>query len=473
MRDGAEYLQALADGRYVTLDGAEVADVTKHPALRPGARSVARMLDLHVEPDGADVMTTVDDSGRRISRAYALAGSASEVAARGRCFERIARLSGGLMGRSPDFLATLIACWSAAADVFGAAGPRVRAYHEYASSRLLCLTHAISDPPRDRFGTSGGEPLTLRKVGETGEGIVVRGMKMLATLAPIADDLLIYPFRPLGPGEGDRALAFAVPISTPGLRLLCRPGIAAGAPAFDRPLAERFDEMDALCVFEDVVVPWDRVFIDGDVELANTLRPRTGMTSYLWHQTTIRSAVKAELVFGTASLLTRLSSRDSDPSVQQKLGEMAALVEALRSLVTAAEAGASVDRFGWYTPSWAPLGASGVLGSEFFARLIELLQLVGSSGLIMRPTLGDLGSAYADDLVDYFTGADVAAQEHVAVLNLAADLAVSDFAGRQLLYERFYLGQPDALKQRYLAGVDRERAEALARGLLVPGRSSD
>jgi aromatic ring hydroxylase len=124
-------------------------------------------------------------------------------------------------------------------------------------------------------------------VAKTADGLVVSGAKMLATLAPFADDLLVYPFRPLAEDEADQALCFAVPVGTPGLTLYCRPSLARGA-AGDQPLAERFDEMDAVCVFDEVLVPWDRVFIDRDVHMANSLRSGTDMTAYAWHQSAVR-----------------------------------------------------------------------------------------------------------------------------------------------------------------------------------------
>lgn len=470
-RTGALYLEQLADGRHVTIDGERISNVATHPALRGAAHTLAALLDLHHNPRTRAAMTSTTADGVAIPRCYSLATSQREVAGRGHCFETMARATGGLMGRSPDFLATLLASWSAAADVFGRRDSRfaenIRAYHRSATEQALCHTHAISDPPADG-ATRGVAPLALRRIGRSADGITVRGMKMLATLAPFADELLVYPFRPLRPEEDDQALAIAVPLDAPGLRIVCRPPLARGERSFERPLTERFDEMDALCVFDDVFVPHERVFIDGDVELANVLRAETGMTAYLWHQTATRTAVKAELVLGTASLVARASGRVRDGAVREKLGEMAAIAEALAALVVAAEAASHEDRFGFHVPRWAPLGASGVLTSQLYPRLIELLQLVGSSGLVMHPTAADMEAAHAPVLAAYFNGSDGDLERHGAILKLAADLAISGFAGRQLLYERFYLGPAERLRERFYENSDLERAERLAERLLVP-----
>ncbi|MFD2467712.1 4-hydroxyphenylacetate 3-hydroxylase family protein [Amycolatopsis silviterrae] len=469
-RSGKQYLADLRDGREVLINGGRVPDVTRHSALRGSAHSVAALLDLHNDTESG-LMTTCAETGERIPWSYALADEAAGVTARGKSFDTIARATAGLMGRTPDFLATLLASWYARSDVFG---PRfaenVRAYCRHARRYNLCHTHAISDPPGDRYLKDTGEPLAVRKVGETGEGIVVRGMKMLATLAPLADALLVYPFRPLTGDDAAMALAFVLPVDTPGLRLLCRDPFARGQKPFDAPLSERFDEMDALCVFDDVVVPWDHVFLDGDVDLANTMRAETAMTTYQWHQSSVRAAVKAELLLGVASLLARASGRDRQPAARVMLGEMAAMTEALRALVTTAEHAAAPGPSGHYIPGTVPLGSSAVLGSMFFPRFAEFLHLIGSSGLIMAPSEEDLSGPAGSLLRAYFTGDALSVDEHAASLRLASELAVGGFGGRQLLYERFYLGPPDVLKERLFAMTDRERVERYARSWLVlPG----
>lgn len=471
MRNGKQYLSALRDGRQVTIEGTPVSDVTGHPAFRGMAGTMAAIMDMHADEPGK-LMTPCPDTGELIPWSYFLARDAQEVRDRGHYFEAVARATGGLLGRSPDFLATLLASWYAAADVFGKREGKyagnVAAHYMRARRGNLCHTHAISDPPRGQPRQEDGMSSALRKVGETPAGIVVRGIKMLATFAPLADELLVYPFRPLAAGEEPHALAFAVPIAAPGLSLLCRRPMAGYAGPFDAPLRERFDEMDALCLFDDVIVPHERVFIDGDVELANSLRQRTQMTAYLWHQSAIRIAVKAELLLGVASLVAKTMGRHEQPATRAMLGEMSAKAEALRSLVRAAELASQPGPGGYYLAGWSPLAAAGVLGTEIFPRLIELLQLIGSSNLIMHPAERDLAGPAAEVFGSYIGSLNGGPGNQAQLLNLAAELAVGDFGGRQLQFERFYLGAPEALRERYLQGADLRPAEDLALGLL-PG----
>src|SRR5262249_872476 len=139
-----------------------------------------------------------------------------------------------------------------------------------------------------------GNDVNLHKVGETNEGIVVRGGRVLATLAPFADETAVYPALPLPEGAEAHALAFAIPVSTPGLTFLCRDSASAPhADPFDKPLSSRFDEQDAFCMFDDVVVPWDRVFIDGDIEIYNSMLA-TCFHIHMVSQSTTRALTKLE-----------------------------------------------------------------------------------------------------------------------------------------------------------------------------------
>ncbi|MGW3173935.1 4-hydroxyphenylacetate 3-hydroxylase N-terminal domain-containing protein [Streptomyces sp. NPDC001153] len=444
-RTGKSYLVGLADGRRVYLAGHPVADLAHDPMTEGMAGFLADLLDEH-RPDGG--LTGAD--GRPL--AYSLARSAEEVRERGRAFARIARLSGGLMGRSPDFVATVLTAWAGAADHFGPYAENVRAYWQQARASNLVLTHAISDPPADRhLGPGpGGEVQALRAIRTTEDGVVVRGAKMLATLSPFADDLVIYPFRPLGESEADQALCFAIPVATPGLTLYSRPSYAS-SPAGDGPLASRFDELDAVCHFDDVLVPWDRVFVHGDVAAANNLRPGTGMTSYAWHQSAVRAWVKAETVFELAARCAKVSGRDRQPVVRQQLGELAGIVETLRGLVVSAETGARPDEFGHHVCDSVPLAASGMLNARLYPRAVELLQAIASSGLVMHPVTADEDPDAASHafMQTYFAGSGVDGLAHGRLLRAAADLTMNRFGTRQVLYERLFLGPPEAFQAKF------------------------
>jgi aromatic ring hydroxylase len=198
-------------------------------------------------------------------------------------------------------------------------------------------------------------------------------------------------------------------------------------------------------------VPWERVFIYRDTAMANRLRENTGMTAYAWHQSSVRSWVKAALVFAIAQECARASGRAAQDATRQQLGELAGIAETLRALVLSAESGASKDVRGYYVCDQAPLAAAAMINSTLYPRAVELLQLIGSSGLIMHPLTADEtpGTHSYDFFGRYFAGDGVSAAGHGRLLRAAADLALDKFGARQVLYERVFVGSPDAFRAKF------------------------
>jgi 4-hydroxyphenylacetate 3-monooxygenase len=473
-RTGKEYIEGLRDDREVWIDGERVDDVTTHPAFVEGIRSIAHLYDLQHDPDLHDRLTYRDpDTGEVVGMSFLVARSAGDVARRGAAFAVWAEATGGLMGRSPDFLNSAVTAFGSAPDFFAQDEPRygenIAAYYEHCRRHDVCLTHTITDPQidRSRGPSEQDDPHTvLSLVGESADGIVVRGAKLLATLGPYSDELVVYPLLPLAAEDAPYALAFAVPVATPGLRLICREAMGGGAGRYDHPLASRFDEMDAVVVFDDVLVPWDRVFIKGRPDLANRLRPGTGAPPFLAHQATVRASAKAALVFGVASLVAETIGTAGSPQTQEKLGEILSYLSAVRACVRAAEADAAPNERGVYVPALDPLQASMTLFPRMYPRMVELLQLLGSSGLVMIPSEGDIDGPRSSDVARYFRGARTEARDRIALFRLASDLALNTFGGRQVLYERFYAGDPARLLAGNYARYDRSREVALVRRLL-------
>src|SRR6185503_3150604 len=314
-RSGRDYLDALrglhAD---VWLDGARVGDPTTHPALARCARSVAALYDMQAADP--ETMTYRTPDGARAGLSFVQARSSADVSARSAMMKRWADFSGGMLGRTPDYLNTSLAAMASARDFFAASDPRhgdnVVRYYEEARARDWCATHTLVNPRASRAAGWAGETdadLALKLERKTADGIVVRGCRMLATLAPLSEELLVFPSTVLKADAAARpfALAFAVPCNAPGLRFLCRDPFDVGRSSFDHPLASRFEEMDAVAVFTDVTVPWERVFICGDVAQCNALFGATDAVVNMMHQVVVKNVAKAEFLLGIAARIAEAS----------------------------------------------------------------------------------------------------------------------------------------------------------------------
>jgi 4-hydroxyphenylacetate 3-monooxygenase oxygenase component len=465
-RTGHDYLTRLREqGPEVWVGAERVRDVTSHPALGPAAKEIARLYDLQMEPANREFMLfQVDGSGQWASTQFLVPRSQDDLERRRRMHELWARATYGLMGRTTDFIGAMVTAWYISADYFEPFTENVRKWYRTVRDEDLFVTHALISPPIDRSRPPSQWPepyLDLGVVRETDKGLIVRGAKGIATAAAYADEILVWPYVPQGFSEPDRpyAVAFSLPTSTPGLRFICREPYGGGSPA-DHPLASRFDEMDCVAIFDDVLVPWERVFINQDIAKANGLTGGLGagigrgVFAFTAFQTAIRLQVKLEFVLGVVKKATEAVKR-VPPFIQHMVGEVATYVYIIEACIKAAQLTAVPNEDGVLIPNGKYLSITRVWGPWWYPRAKELLQLALSTGLIYLPARQDaFRSPIGESIRRYFRGAEITAEERVKLFRLAADLAVSAFGARHELYERFYAGDPFLLMARMADSYD-------------------
>jgi 4-hydroxyphenylacetate 3-monooxygenase len=451
IRSGAAYTAALRDGRDVRQGGRRIDDVTAHPGFAGPIRTLAGLYDRQFAPEFADVMT-VERGGERISYSYLPPTTTDEMLAKRRNIECWAEQTFGLMGRFPEYCAEMVVGLLNFADVLDRTdrtwGDRARAYYRYCVAGDLCLTHALNDQYYDRTKRVSEQPdpdLILHVVRETSDGPIVRGLRTLSTLAPLSDEALVYPNRPRDPDEGDFALAFAIPMNAPGLTVVCRDLYAEHADPERHPLAARFDEVDAALIFDDVLIPWERVFIYRNPALAAAFHRTIGR----WpaYATMVRLLVRLEMFLGTAQLLTRYANRDRSPAGQELLASMIGDIEVLRACLVAAEANAYRTESGMLSPHIAHGYRLHAIASSDRAQ--RTLQDLLTSSLIVTGGIADLDGPGIGPLVErWFRAGAPTTQEHLRLLAVAADLVMSAFGSRNQLYERLQSGEPDNIRRR-------------------------
>lgn len=463
VRTGAEFIRGLQDDREVWLGNERVKDVTAHPYFRPAIDSLARLYDLQHHTAYQDVLTyRSPTSGQPVGVSFLIPRTRDDLARRRRMIKTWADATYGMMGRSADFLNTMVMAWAAKSDYFAQQSPecaeRVLRYYEYCREHDVFLTHALIDPQVDRSKNRAEQAdpyLCLGIVREEKKGLVVRGAKMIATAAPFADEILVWPFPPtLTEAEARYALVFIIPVATPGLKIICRESFTKLGRLADYPLSSRFDEMDAVAVFDDVLVPWERVFLYGDTRLVAQLYVGTRIREMTAQQTNTRFLSKIEFVYGLLCRMAEAIGVHNAPAVQEMLGEAATFIEIINSALLAAELQAAVDPSnGVMYPALQPLQVGRTWAPRMYPRLMEMVRRLGAGGLMQLPaSLDAFESPIGPELDKYYRGARISAPEKVRLFKLAWDLVGSDFGSRHLLYELFYAGDPSML----MAGFHRE-----------------
>jgi 4-hydroxyphenylacetate 3-monooxygenase len=449
MRTGAEHIKSLKDGRAVYIDGELVTDVTEHPAFRNAVLAAAELYDFQAQPENVELMTfQPDGSDRRVNRGWQMPRNYEELVQRRKALQAWAALSCGFCGRSPDHLSSSLVGQRMGIEVFRKHGPArgkaVEDFFDYARHNDLYVSYVIINPQAERGKDWGqqAEDLVARIVDEDSTGITIRGAKMLGTGAVMANELLVANMQPLKPGEEDIAFSCALPMNAKGLRVLSRKSYEAHAVSvFDNPLSSRFDENDALMYFDDVKVPWDRVFVHRDTDMCRAQFHDTPSHVYQNYQAQIRLTVKLTFLAGLARRVTEAIGTTRIPSVTEQLGTLAAQVGMVNSMLSGMEA-SGVQVGEWYVPNKHYMYAAQVITQELYPRFVQSVRDLAGGALIMLPSsAADFGNAELDAIIRKTQrSAAMEPEQKVKVLKAAWDAIGSEFGSRHTQYEMFYAG---------------------------------
>jgi 4-hydroxyphenylacetate 3-monooxygenase oxygenase component len=456
-RNGKEFIECLRQHpREVWVAGRRVDDVTADPVFKRPVQSIAELYDLQTRSEHRELMTYASEE-RAVGTSFMIPRTPADLVKRRQSMKIWADATFGMVGRSPDYLNTVLMTWAEGADFFGQRGAQfaenVRAYYKYCRERDLFLTHAIVNPQTDRSKASHQHDDAFAHLGvveETKDGLIVRGAKMLATHGPTADELLVYPLPGIRDGEERYVLAFGIPTATKGLRFICREPFDDGTQSeWDHPLGARFEEPDAMCVFDDVLIPWDRVFLYGDVKMGNAMFAQASIRNHTGHQTAIRGLAKCELVTGVAIAMTRSVKTDGFLHVQEQLGELLGYLQLIEAAILMSEQKAEPTGRGAIRPAYAPLQALRYHLPKWYERMVQVTQVLAAGGLLINPTQADLTSPIGPDIARYYRGAGVDAEHRIHLSKLAWDVTGTQFGQRMLQYERYYAGDPVRVGAHY------------------------
>ncbi len=451
LRTGAQYLDSIRDGRIVYVGKERVDDVTAHPAFANAAHMYASMYDLKRSPEMRDALS-FEDGGERHSAYFLKPHDRDELQLRTEAHRAIAAFSHGLLGRSPDHVASSITGLAMGAEVFDRDGAdfanNIETYHSHARDNDLFLAYAILPPQGarkpDLYQSADKSPPTLRVTGEDDAGVVLNGMKMLATAAVFADEIWIGNIIPLAPSQVKESITCALPVNAPGVTLWSRkPLTADGGIEFNNPLAHRYDESDSMVVFKDVRVPWERVFVHDNPALSRDIYVETPAHCMANHQSNVRYGSKLRLLIGIASKITKSNGADEIPAVREVLGELVSMEAAFAGLIDGQLHAMEQTGNGYVHVNRRYMYAAVNYAVEHYGKICDQIRTLMGGGVFQMPASIDVieDEGLASDFETYWSTADETAVERMKLFRLAWDMLGSEFAMRHDQYEKFYFGQ--------------------------------
>jgi 4-hydroxyphenylacetate 3-monooxygenase len=457
---GAEYLESIRDGREIYCYGERVDDVTTHPAFRNATRMVARLYDGLHDPAHRDVLTCPTDTGNGgfTHRFFRAPTTWEDQVADRDAIAQWARMSYGWMGRSPDYKASFLATLGANADFYAPYEDNARRWYRDAQERCLYFNHAIVNPPIDRQrGIDEVRDVYVHVERETDEGLIVSGAKVVATGSALTNYNFVAHYGAAPIKTKEFALIFAVPMNAPGLKLISRPSYEMAAEVmgspFDYPLSSRLDENDSILIFDEVLIPWENVFVYGDVDKINSFFPASGFIPRFTFQGCTRFAVKLDFIAGLLLKGIEATGAKDFRGVQARVGEVLAWRNLFWGL-TDAMARTPDEWVGGTVLPKLDYGLSyRVFATQAYPRIKEIIeQDLGSALIYMNSHAVDFKNADIRPLLDrYVRGSNgYDSVERVKLMKLIWDAVGSEFGGRHELYERNYAGNHENIRLEVL-----------------------
>ena len=423
--------------------------ISEHHAFKGILQTKAALYDLQHDKILKNEMTFPSPlTGEAVGLSYLQPKTKEDLIKRRKMMEHWARFTNGIMGRSPDYLNSVIMSFASSAEYLEGKERcfpnNLRSFFEYARENDLSFTHTFISPQVNRSQVYLGnttEPIAARIIEENKDGIVIKGARLLATQGGLTDEVLVFSSGRFSFNE-DEAFACSIPSNTKGLKFICRDSFLGGYSTFDHPLSSLYEEMDSIVVFDNVLVPWDRVFYYNNGDAAEDFFAQCSFHHYAKHQVLTRQIVKTEFILGIAELIVDTININEYQHVQEKVSEIIVGLETMKALLEKAENNATLDEWGFLRPNIVPLKVASNIFPKIYPRFTEIIQLLSASGIITLPTEKAFTSEIGKDLNLYLQGANRSAEERVKIFRLAWDLTMSSFGTRQTQYERYFFGDP-------------------------------
>ncbi|MFB3160137.1 4-hydroxyphenylacetate 3-hydroxylase N-terminal domain-containing protein [Neobacillus sp. 179-J 1A1 HS] len=470
VRTGKEYLESIRDDRSIYIGGKKVDDVTTHPAFKGITQTIANLYDIASDEKNKMIYNTED--GTLANKIYMIPKSREDLRDRREAIKTWSDSTYGFVGRSPDHVASFFAGFASSPEVFERGLPELKDnavnFYKFARDNDLYLSYVIIPPQIDRSKASHEQEEKFLATGvyeEREDGIVIRGSQMLGTGAAVSNYLFVSCITPLHPGDETYAVSFVVPMGAPGLKLYPRPSYAVDKPStFDYPLSTRFDESDALVVFEDVFIPWEHVFIYKDINLVRAQFQDTPAHKLGNSQAQTRFTSKLKFIIGLAKKIAAANGIDKIPAVQEKLAELASLAATAEGMLLASEYECTIDKNGTAVPNPRFLYGIMAMQGELYPKVIAIFRELVGGGVLQVPSSFEdlLNPETKPDMERYIRSATVNYEEKVQLFKLAWDVIGSEFGGRHQQYEMFYAGAPFVAKGYCYRNYGYQEAEALA-----------
>lgn len=426
LKTPAEYVASLNDGRVTYWDGERIDDITTHPRFRVPIALTAADYEYDDSEHGDDRHYTTED-GQEAHTIFRVPRDETDLIHRVGMFHytAISTLVSGV------FMA-LMSVKDDVSKVNPMYAENIERVYRHVRDNDLRGAEVITDPKGDRKRRAHEQDdpdLYVRIVERRDDGIVVRGAKLHITAASLVHELVVMPTRGMRAEETDYAVSFSIPVNTPGVKIINRSFAPAELNEFDYPASSHHSMPEGFVVFDDVFVPWDRVFLAGEVELAGVLAQSLG----LWERTggVVDAVRNAEVYVGLAQLVVEMQGKDKDPTVANNIGELITYYEMLKMSLDYAVRNYETSPSGMVYPNVMAINTAKYFMAVNFHKTISYLHDLGGGLVLTQPLEADLRNPESGKYIRKYlhTRKDVEIETRMRVTNAIRDLTADAYGG--------------------------------------------
>jgi aromatic ring hydroxylase len=477
LRSAEQYVASLKDGRRVFFRGKRVADVTTHPVIGVAVKHAATDYRMADDPAHRDLAVVTQGEGAPYSRYYEIPRTTDDLIRRSTLIERATAEGGTLVVLikeiGTDALSGLLRV-SSLVDAKRKTNyhDRVKAFYRHCRDNDLAVAVAQTDVKGDRSlgPSSQADPdLYVRIVERRQDGIVVRGAKAHTSVSTNANEIIVLPTRAMGPGDEAYAVSFALPVATPGLTLLASAydSTAPQGSPVEYPISAHHKMMETTTIFEDVFVPWERVFLASEPEFAGPLA-----LAFVEHHRFTAISYKLPLVdalVGSAMLMADLNGIAKAGHARDKVTQLISYAETLRGLTHYAALRGTPKEAGVMAPDPMYVNMAKYHFAHGYHEAVRHVQDLAGGSLVTGPGAEDLSSAETAPYYEkYYAGrAGVTGRERLRALSLVRNLVASEFAAYQEVLAVHAEGSLEAEKQMVLRSYNPKPALEYVRRLMT------
>jgi 4-hydroxybutyryl-CoA dehydratase / vinylacetyl-CoA-Delta-isomerase len=464
LKTPAQYAESLNDGRVTFWDGERIADITSHPRFRVPIALTAKDYD-YKDPEFGALRSYRDEAGGTSHRIYQVPKSEADLA------KRVELLQHTSIGTAVSgvFMALM-----SVKDQVAAANPQygenIERMYRYCRDNDLRGAEVITDPKGDRKRRAHEQDdpdLYVRIVERRSDGIIVRGAKLHITAASLVHELVVMPTKGMRQDETDYAVSFSVPVNTKGVSIINRSFAPAELNAFDYPASSHHSMPEGFVVFDDVFVPWDRVFLAGEVQLASKLAQSLG----LWERTggVIAAVEQSELFVGLAQLVTEMQGKESDAVAQASIAELITYAQMLQMSLDYACRHFEKTPSGMVYPNTLAINAAKYYYAANYHQTVRYLHDLAGGLTMTLPLESDLRNPESGRYIRKYlhTKANVEVETRMRVYNLIRDLTADAYGGWNFVVALQAGGGLSA--QRFMMSRTYDIARAKERALRAAG----